>query len=102
MSTSSPALHPLRLFSLTLAACTALAAPLWIATPAAQSGEIVLFPSDVSVISGNWARLVSTTGAGGLKMTSEDRGWAGSSPLANPGDYFEAEFDAQAGVTYRL
>ena len=69
----------------------------------AQTSDIVLYSSDVSVIQGNWARLSSTTGAGGQKMTSADRGWSSpNSPLASPADYFEASFDAQSGVAYRL
>lgn len=73
------------------------------AVAAAQNTNIVLYASDVSVIAGNWARLSSTTGAGGQKMTSNDRGWSSTNaPLAAPADYFEASFDASAGVSYRL
>ncbi len=70
---------------------------------AAQSADIVLYSSDVSTIAGNWARLASTTGAGGQKMSSVDRGWSTpDAPLAAPVDYFEATFTAAAGVPYRL
>jgi hypothetical protein len=73
-----------------------------VATASAQS-DVVLYPSDVSVIRGNWSRVSSTTGAGGQKLTSADQGWSSpDSPLAAPADYFEASFPAQAGVTYRL
>ena len=68
----------------------------------AQSPDIVLYAADVSTMSGNWGRLASTSGAGGLKMTSEDRGASEMTPLAAPRDYFEAEFDAAAGVPYRV
>jgi Big-like domain-containing protein/calcineurin-like phosphoesterase family protein/purple acid phosphatase-like protein len=67
-----------------------------------SSGDVVLYPSDVSVIQGNWSRLTSTTGAGGLKMTSEDRGFSQTAgALAAPADYFEASFNALAG-DYRI
>ena len=59
--------------------------------------DVVLYPADISVIVGNWSRLTSTTGAGGFKMTSEDRGAQNSTPLAAPADYFEASFNAPAG-----
>lgn len=73
-----------------------------IITSSAQTSDVVLYPSDVTVISGNWARIASTTGAAGLKMTSQDRSWSTAAPLVAPTDFFEAEFDAQAGITYRL
>jgi hypothetical protein len=78
---------------------------LWgsVAAAEAQSTDIVLYPSDVTVIQGNWARVSSTTGAGGQKLSSADRGWATpDTPLAAPADYFEATFQAEAGVAYRL
>jgi hypothetical protein len=72
-------------------------------TLSSQSADVVLYSSNVSVIAGNWARLSSTTGAGGQKMTSIDRGFATPNvPLASPADYFEATFTASAGVPYRL
>jgi hypothetical protein len=71
--------------------------------PSAASPEIVLYPSDVSVVQGNWARLSSTTGAGGQKMSSRDLGWsAPNAPLASPAHYFEATFQGEAGVPYRV
>jgi hypothetical protein len=75
----------------------------WVPAAWGQAADIVLYPSDVSLIQGNWARLASTTGAGGQKLSSADRGWATpDAPLANPADYFEATFQADAGVAYRL
>jgi 3',5'-cyclic AMP phosphodiesterase CpdA len=65
--------------------------------------EIVLHPADVSYIAGSWIRASSTTGAGGLKMTTVDRALpATSAPAASPVDYFEATFDASAGTTYQV
>ena len=72
-----------------------------VANAATSAGDIVLYPSDVSVIQGNWSRLTSTTGAGGFKMTSEDRSAENSAPLGAPADYFEASFNAPAG-DYRI
>ena len=55
------------------------------------------------MLQGNWARVPSTTGAGGQKVSSVDRGWASANaPLASPSDYFEASFNASAGVPYRV
>lgn len=69
----------------------------------AATADIVLYASDVTRVSGNWTRLESTTGAGGLKMSSEDRGWSSTDvPLAAPADFFEVEFDADGGVDYRV
>jgi endonuclease/exonuclease/phosphatase family metal-dependent hydrolase len=71
--------------------------------PSAQSSDIVLHSSDVTTIEGNWAKLASSTSAGGAKMTSADRGWSSvDQPLATPSDYFEATFTAQAYVPYRV
>ncbi len=88
--------------ALTVVVATLLASSA--ASPAsAQSSDIVLYASDVSMIAGNWARLPSTTGAGGQKMTSVDKGWSSlNAPLAAPADHFEASFTAPAGVAYRV
>ncbi|HWP99702.1 MAG TPA: carbohydrate-binding protein, partial [Vicinamibacterales bacterium] len=85
-----------------VAAVLALGGGSPIAARSTAPPDIVLYAADVTTVRGNWARLSSTTGAGGQKMTSEDRGWSTSSPLAAPTDYFEASFDAAAGVPYRL
>lgn len=69
----------------------------------AAAADVVLYASDVVTIAGNWTRVPSASGAGGLKMISEDRGWdSAASSLANPADFFELDFDAEAGVDYRL
>jgi hypothetical protein len=72
-----------------------------VANSATTPRDVVLYPGDVSVIHGNWSRLTSTTGAGGFKMTSEDRGEQISLPQAAPADYFETTFNAAAG-DYRI
>ncbi|MGE3706906.1 MAG: carbohydrate-binding protein, partial [Vicinamibacterales bacterium] len=44
-----------------------------------------------------------SSGAGGLKMYSADRGWSSTSvPLASPADYFEAPLTVQANTPYRV
>ena len=92
---------PLKTLTLLSFAAT-VALSLTIAPPAAQSADVVLYPSDVSTIVGNWHRASSTSGAGGQKMTSLDRGWSTDVALASPADYFEVQFEAEAGVAYRL
>src|SRR5687767_341720 len=65
--------------------------------------DIVLYAADVTRIAGNWTRMASTSGAAGFKMNSEDHGWSsGDAPLADPADFFEFEFDAEAGIDYRI
>jgi hypothetical protein len=72
-------------------------------TPPSSGDDIVLHPSDVTAISGNWARVSSTSGAGGQKMQSADRGWSATdAPRAAPADYFEATFTPEAGRAYRV
>ena len=87
------------LFAGLLAALTFI--PLTAQSAAAQ--DIVLHPADVTTISGNYARIASTSGAGGQRMVSTDYGWAQpNNPLASPSDYFEASFSARGGVNYRV
>jgi hypothetical protein len=84
--------------------CTAVLALALMRSPiAASSADVILYASNVSVISGAWARTSSSSGAGGLKLTTIDAGWAAlDRPLAAPANYFEARFDAPAGATYQL
>jgi hypothetical protein len=72
-------------------------------TTGASGSDIVLYASDVSAISGNWARVGSWSGAGGEKMQSNDWGWSSpDGPLAAPPDYFEAQFVPEANRAYRV
>ena len=75
--------------------------PLTVRSAAAQ--EVVLHAIDVGSVSGNWARVDSSSGAGNKKMGSNDNGlsWT-DAPQASPGHYFEATFNAQAWVGYRV
>ena len=75
--------------------------PLTVRSAAAQ--EVVLHAIDVGSVSGNWARVDSSSGAGNKKMGSNDGGWSSTdAPQASPGNYFEATFNAQAWVGYRV
>jgi hypothetical protein len=70
---------------------------------AQYADPIVLYASDVSVQAGLFVRAASTSGAGGFKMTSANTGWDSvAGPLAQPAHYFEATFDATAGVPYHV
>ena len=72
------------------------------ASPAAAQ-EVVLHTPDVTTIKGNWARVDSSSAASNRKMASADQGWSTSdAALANPGNYFEASFNAQAWTPYRV
>ncbi len=71
--------------------------------PAYAASDIVLYTSDVSAASGNWAQSGTPTGAGGLKMVSADYGWSTpTAALASPGDYYEATFSAPASTPYHV
>ena len=69
----------------------------------AASGDIVLYASDASVISGAWSKVAAANAAGGQMMTTPDAGWASTDvPVAAAEHYFEATFDAPAGTTYQV
>jgi len=68
-----------------------------------EAQDIVLYSSDVSSVQGNWYGWESSSGAGGQRMTSNDYGWSTTNaPLASPGDYFEATFNAPSYTTYHV
>jgi endonuclease/exonuclease/phosphatase family metal-dependent hydrolase len=86
-----------------LAVVSALFVACGFVTPAAAQSDVVIYSSDVSTIRGNWTREASSSGAGGQKMRSVDRGWSSTaSALAAPPDYFEATFSAVANTNYRV
>ena len=71
--------------------------------PTTSAGDIVLTAADVTVIRGNWARISSTTGAGGQLMSSTNNGFTKTdAPAAAPANYFEAPFMAAANTNYRV
>ena len=62
----------------------------------------VIYASDATTLNGTWTTIGDSTAAGGLKLTTRDSGvGAVASPLAAPANYFEATFQAKAGVRYR-
>src|SRR4051795_12948931 len=74
----------------------------WPPSVTAASGDIVLYPTDVTTMQGTWTRVSSTAGAGGQLMNSVDSGWSTDTPLAKPQNYFEVSFDAPANTPYHL
>jgi hypothetical protein len=73
--------------------------------PPPSASQVVIYGSDVTTGNrhGNWARVSDGSAAGGIKLASTDNGAPTvSAPFAAPADYFEATFDAVAGVRYRL
>jgi PKD repeat protein len=67
------------------------------------AGDIVLTAADVTVIRGNWARISSTTGAGGQLMSSTNNGFTQYNvPDDTPANYFEAPFMAAANTNYQV
>jgi PKD repeat protein len=67
-----------------------------------SAADIVLTAADVTVIRGSWARISSTTGAGGQLMSSTNNGTQADAPIAAPANYFEAPFMAAANTNYQV
>jgi hypothetical protein len=64
--------------------------------------DVVLYASEATK-AGNWQVVSDATAAGGARIHNPDAGAAKrSTALANPGDYFELTFNAQANTPYRL
>jgi phosphatidylserine/phosphatidylglycerophosphate/cardiolipin synthase-like enzyme len=80
--------------------------PLWSFTTGSggsAAGEVVIYADDVTSHHGTWAKVADATAAAGVKLRSSDLGAAAlASPLANPTNYFDATFQAQAGTRYRV
>ena len=71
--------------------------------PAPPAAEVILFASDVSGRFGKWALEADSTAAAGQRIRHPNASAAKlAAPLSQPADYFEASFDAVAGVPYRL
>jgi len=73
--------------------------------PPAAAPEIVLYAGDIPAgnLRGNWSHVTDGTAAGGQKINSANLAFAATaSALAAPANYFEATFNAEAGVRYRL
>jgi len=71
--------------------------------PATTAGEIVLYAKNAKPINGNWRVVADATAAGGARVEQPDAGAAKvAAPLANPTNYFELTFTAEANRGYRL
>jgi hypothetical protein len=70
---------------------------------AGGTSDIVLYAADATVVSGLWRRENNATAAGGALLRHPNAGAAKlSSALANPVNYFELTFEAQANVPYHI
>jgi PKD repeat protein len=68
-----------------------------------SSQDVVIYASEISTAFGAWAHAADTSAAFNTKLHHPDAGGAKLvTPLANPIDYFEATFTAQAGIPYHL
>jgi hypothetical protein len=71
--------------------------------PVTGAGEVVLYAKTASPIKGNWHVVTDNTAAGGARDEQPNAGAAKvPTPLANPANYFELTFTAQANQPYRL
>ena len=71
--------------------------------PPTGSAEIVLYASKAPLRVGAWQVESDSTAAGGAKIRNPNAGAAKiTTASANPANYFELTFNAQAGVGYRL
>jgi hypothetical protein len=72
-------------------------------TMTVHAPEIVLYALDATKIAGTWSLVADTTAAGGTRIWNPDKGAAKlNTPLANPANYFEMTFQAEAGVAYHF
>lgn len=66
-------------------------------------GDLVIYAQDATAVAGNWRLEVDPSAAMGRKLRNPNVGAAKlSAPLAQPADYVEFSFHAEAGVEYRL
>jgi hypothetical protein len=68
-----------------------------------RAREVVLYASDANTIAGTWSLVPDVTAAGGFRVWNPNKsaGKIGGA-LANPANYFEIPFQAEAGVAYHL
>jgi hypothetical protein len=66
-----------------------------------RAREVVLYSSDANRIAGTWSLAPDETAAGGSRMWNPDKS-ADKIDVANPANYFEIPFQAEAGVAYHL
>jgi len=73
------------------------------APPAPTGNDVVLWAAEAPVRVGAWSVVADASAAGGSRISNPDAGAAKKqTPLANPVDYFEMTFNAQANTNYRL
>src|SRR5262249_35274851 len=73
--------------------------------PPATASNIVIWASDVanSSVYGSWSKDYDATAAGATVLHNPDQGGAKlAAPLANPANYFQVSFTAQACTPYHL
>ena len=71
--------------------------------PDPDAGDIVLWASEASVRVGPWNVVSDSTAAGGERLQNPNAGAAKlTTAVANPTNYFEMTFNAEAGRPYRL
>lgn len=88
----------------TLSKLLFLFTPFLLLAPAqAQTADPVLYASEAPVRVGAWSVVTDATAAGGQRLANRNVGLAKVTvPLADPADYFEMTFYAEAGKAYRL
>lgn len=71
--------------------------------PVTVPAEQVIYAADVRTLAGAWSKVADPSAAGGIKLSTPDRGApATGAPLAAPTDFVEASFDAAPGSRYRV
>lgn len=86
--------------ALRLCVCLALVA---VSARPAAAADVVLYAADIPTIVGNWARVGTGDGAGGMALASADMGWSQADvPLPSPSHYVEATFTADGNVPYHV
>jgi hypothetical protein len=66
--------------------------------------NVVVYPGvDGAQLHGAWSIVADSSAAGGKRVSNPDASAAKlAAPLPSPADYFDLEFEAKAGVAYRL
>ena len=71
--------------------------------PDPDAGDIVLWASEAAVRVGPWSVVSDSTAAGGARLQNPNAGAPKlTTAAANPTNYFEMDFNAEAGKPYRL
>jgi len=67
------------------------------------AGTVIRYPAATASAHGNWRIVADATAAGGSRIEQPDAGAAKiTTPPANPANYFEVTFTAEANTPYRL